>query len=95
MTVEFTSGGLHGTGVVRDVSRRGMFIRANSVPETGPVLRLTVHLSDGRRLVLTGRVVRKSRNAPPSPGSRGFGLRLADEWPDYEDLFPRPPQEGE
>jgi hypothetical protein len=95
MTVEFTSGGLHGTGVVRDVSRRGMFVRASSVPETGPALRLTVHLSDGRKLVLTGRVVRKSRTEPPSTVPRGFGFRLADEWPDYEDLFRPPPEKDE
>jgi hypothetical protein len=88
MNVEFASGALYGTGVVENVSRRGMFVRSMPIPETGPALRLTVHFSGGRKLVLMGRVVRKSRSAPPSASTHGFGLRLSEEWPDYEDLFP-------
>ena len=95
MNVEFAAGALYGTGVVENVSRRGMFVRSMPIPETGPALRLTVHFSGGRKLVLMGRVVRKSRSAPPSASSHGFGLRLAEEWPDYEDLFPPFPDENE
>jgi hypothetical protein len=95
MNVEFAAGSLYGTGVVENVSRRGMFVRSMPIPETGPALRLTVHFSGGRKLVLMGRVVRKSRSAPPSAASHGFGLRLAEEWPDYEDLFPPFPDESD
>ena len=91
MTVEFTHDAFRGTGVIGDVSRRGMFVRSNRIPGTGPMLRLKVNLPDGRQLVLTGRVVR-SAEAPPSSGSSGFGLRLLDDWPDYEGLFPRRPK---
>ena len=51
--------------------------------------------SDGRKLVLTGRVVRRARTELPSTVPRGFGFRLADEWPDYEDLFRPPPDKDE
>jgi hypothetical protein len=85
MTVEFTQGSFRGTGITGDVSRRGMFVRSTMIPGAGPALRLTVSLPEGRKLILTGRVVRSAASA----ASPGFGLRLADDWPDYEDLFSR------
>jgi hypothetical protein len=83
MAVEFTQDTLYGTGVTSDISRRGMFVRTTRTPGTGPIVRLTVHLPEGRKLFLTGKVVRSVRSGP------GFGLRLSDEWPNFEDLFPR------
>jgi PilZ domain len=83
MAVEFTQDTLYGTGVTSDVSRRGMFVRTNRTPGTGPTVRLTVHLPEGRKLFLTGKVVRSAKTGP------GFGLRLSDDWPDFEKLFPR------
>jgi PilZ domain len=89
MTVEFTQGSIRGTGVVGDVSRRGMFVRSNWIPGAGPMVRLTVKLPGGRRLVLSGRVVRTSEPIGPSGSAQrpGFGLRLSGDWPDYDDLF--------
>src|SRR5207248_4125604 len=91
MTVEFTSDAVRGTGIIGDISRRGMFVHSNRNPGSGPMVRLKVNLPDGRQLVLTGRVVR-SAAASPASGSSGFGLRLLDDWPDYEGLFPRRPK---
>ncbi len=89
MTVEFSQGALQGNGVTGDISRRGMFVRSNLAPGTGPVVRLTVNLPGGRKLALTGRVVRSVEGAPAAPTSPGFGLRLVDDWPEYEKLFGR------
>ncbi len=86
MTVEFSQGDLQGTGVIGDVSRRGMFVQTTRIPGTGPVLRLTVNLPGGRKLVLRGKVVRNA-DGPSSAPPSGFGLRLVDDWPDYDDLF--------
>jgi hypothetical protein len=83
MTVEFTQDSLHGTGVAENISRRGMFVRASHTPASGPQLRLTVNLPDGRKLLLTGRVVRSADES-----ATGFGLRLADDFPNYDTLFP-------
>ena len=84
--VEFAQGPFQGTGVTGDVSRRGMFVRSPHIPGSGPLLRLTVNLPEGRKLVLKGRVVRNARPASPT-ATRGFGLRLVEEWPGFEDLF--------
>ncbi len=87
MTVEFSQGSLRGTGVTGDISRRGMFVRSNLVPGTGPVLRLTVNLPGGRKLALTGRVVRSVDTGEPAGAPTGFGLRLVDDWPEYDEIF--------
>jgi len=90
MAVDFSHDSFHGSGVTGDVSRRGMFVRSNRIPGTGPLLRLTVHLPEGRKLFLTGRVVRSAEPSggfPRPAGSTGFGLRFADESPEYENLL--------
>src|SRR5262249_57157444 len=52
LPVEFTQGGVHGSGTTADLSARGMFVRAPQVPATGPMLRLKVNLPAGRTLTL-------------------------------------------
>lgn len=88
MTVEFTQEGVTTSGVTGDLSRRGLFVRSPHVPGTGPAVRLTIHLPEGRRLVLTGKVVRTVDRGSPAEAP-GFGLRLADDLPGYDELFPR------
>ena len=89
MTVEFVQGSLRGTGITGNVSRRGMFVRSDLLPGTGPVLRLTVNLPGGRKLALKGRVVRSVASGPSAAAPTGFGLRLVEDWPEYDDLFGR------
>ena len=89
LTTLWRQGALQGAGVTGDISRRGMFVRSNLAPGTGPVLRITVNLPGGRKLALTGRVVRSVESTPTAPTSPGFGLRLVDDWPEYEELFGR------
>jgi len=85
MTVEFTQGSLHGTGIIGDLSRRGMFVRSSRVPGSGPALRLTVNLPNGRKLELTGRVIR-TVTEPTRTAPSGFGLRLSEDSPEYANL---------
>ena len=89
MPVQFSQGPLEGTGVIGDVSRRGVFVRSKQIPGTGPLLRLTVNLPGGRKLVLKGRVVRRAGSSSPAATTPGFGLRLVEEWPEYDQLFPK------
>ncbi|MDQ2980537.1 MAG: PilZ domain-containing protein, partial [Acidobacteriota bacterium] len=95
MTVEFSQEALRGTGVVANISRGGMFVRTPRIPGTGPLLRLTVHLPEGRTLFLTGNVVR-SGAAPlsTSVSSAGFGLRLSGDSPDYAKLLSQLPDKS-
>jgi hypothetical protein len=86
MTVEFTQGTLHGTGIIGDLSRRGMFVRSTRVPGSGPALRLTVNLPNGRKIELTGRVIRTVTDPARPSSSSGFGLRLAGDSTEYANL---------
>jgi hypothetical protein len=88
MEVEFTQDGVPARGVIGDLSPRGMFVRSSRIPGTGPNLRLTVNLPNGRKLVLTGKVVRTVMEASARTG-KGFGLRLAGESPEYDELLLR------
>lgn len=87
--VEFIQEALHGIGTTSDLSPRGMFVRTPRIPGTGPKLRLTVNLPGGRTLVLTGKVVRGSVADSAAGASPGFGLRLAEDSMEYEDLLAR------
>jgi hypothetical protein len=87
--VDFTQGALHGTGVIGDISPRGMFVRSTRIPGTGPMLRLKINLPEGRTLALTGRVVRGSTAISSAGAASGFGLRLAEDSAEYEDLVSR------
>jgi PilZ domain-containing protein len=89
VNVEFTQNGLHGTGIIGNVSPRGMFVRSDRIPGPGPMLRLKVNLPEGRTLVLTGKVVRESAPISSADASSGFGLRLAEDSPEYEALLSR------
>jgi hypothetical protein len=48
------------------------------------MLRLKVNLPEGRTLVLKGRAVRGSMAISSAGTSPGFGLRLAEDSPEYE-----------
>jgi hypothetical protein len=89
VNVEFTQGTLRGTGLTGDLSPRGMFVRSKEIPSTGPMLRLKVHLPEGRTLALTGRVVRGSTALSSAKAASGFGLRISGESTDYEELVLR------
>ena len=86
MEVEFTQDGMPATGVIGDLSPRGMFVRSSRIPGTGPNLRLTVNLPNGRKLVLTGKVVRTVLGRSAKSTS-GFGLRIAGDSPEYDELL--------
>jgi hypothetical protein len=88
MEVEFTQDGQPARGVIGDISPRGMFVKSTRIPGTGPNLRLTVNLPNGRKLVLTGKVVRTVLEAS-ARHAKGFGLRLAGEHPEYDELLLR------
>ena len=74
--------------MIGDISPRGMFVRSSRIPGTGPNLRLTVNLPNGRKLVLTGKVVRTVLEGS-ARHAKGFGLRLAGEHPEYDELLLR------
>jgi hypothetical protein len=77
--VEFTTAESKTTGITYDVSLGGMFVRTSRMPEEGKNLLATMRFSDGRQLLVQGRVVRSFR-APALLRDQlptGFGMSIA------------------
>lgn len=83
--VEFNFDGSVCTGFTYDVSPSGIFIRSIRLPNPGTFLTANLHLPQGKRIAVRGRVVRAFRvpaglsHVIPS----GFSLRLSDTPEDY------------
>ena len=83
--VEFSLQGAACNGFTYDVSPTGIFVRSTRLPNPGTYLTANLHLPEGKRIAVRGRVVRSFRVPPaltrliPS----GFSIRLADTPEDY------------
>lgn len=87
--VEFTVGGAPCTGFTNDVSPSGIFVRSVRLPDPGTSVTVNLHLPDGRRIDLRGRVVRSFR-VPPQLSRlipSGFAIQLTDTPEEYFQFF--------
>jgi len=68
------------TGVTRDVSRGGMFVRTSRMPEEGQKLFVTIRFTDGRQLLVQGQVVRtfEAPNLVRHIFPTGFGMAIGE-----------------
>jgi PilZ domain len=87
--VEYQLQGAPCNGFTYDVSPSGIFVRSVRLPTPGTFLTASLHLPEGRRIPLRGRVVRSFR--VPAALSRlipsGFSIRLSDTPEDYYQLL--------
>jgi hypothetical protein len=80
VVVDFSPAESRITGVTRDVSQGGMFVRTSRMPEEGQRLLVTLRFADGRQMLLQGEVVRTFeapaliRHLFPT----GFGMAIRD-----------------
>jgi PilZ domain len=83
--VEFDLRGSHCTGFTYDVSPTGIFVRSIRLPVPGSFLTANLHLAEGRRIAVRGKVVRSF--SVPTGLARlvpsGFSIALADTPEDY------------
>ena len=83
--VEFSVRGASCTGFTYDISASGIFVRSVRLPDPGTVLAANLHLPEGKRVQVRGRVVRSFR--VPASLSRlipsGFSIRLSESPEDY------------
>jgi PilZ domain-containing protein len=83
--VEFSLQGANCTGFTYDVSPTGIFVRSIRLPNPGTVLTANLHLPEGKRIAVRGKVIRSFR-VPPALSRvipSGFSIRLADAPEDY------------
>ncbi|HEY3203570.1 MAG TPA: PilZ domain-containing protein [Thermoanaerobaculia bacterium] len=83
--VEFDLQGARCTGFTYDVSPTGIFVRSVRLPNPGTLLTANLHLPEGKRIAVRGKVVRSFR--VPAALSRlipsGFSMLLSDTPEDY------------
>ena len=87
--VEFQLQGAACNGFTYDVSPTGIFVRSIRLPTPGTYLTANLHLPEGKRIAVRGRVVRSFR-VPPALSRlipSGFSIRLADTPEDYFELL--------
>lgn len=87
--VEFSLLGANCTGFTYDVSPTGIFVRSIRLPNPGTFLTANLHLSEGRRIIVRGKVVRSFR-VPASLARMvpsGFSMKLSDTPEDYFQLL--------
>ena len=87
--VEFVVQGAACNGFTYDVSPSGIFVRSARLPTPGTILTANLHLPEGKRIVVRGRVIRSFR-VPPALSRlipSGFSIRLSDTPEDYYQLF--------
>jgi len=76
--VDFNTQEAKTTGITYDISLGGMFVRTSRMPEEGKALLATMRFTDGRQLLIQGRVVRTFR-APALLRDQlptGFGMAV-------------------
>jgi hypothetical protein len=87
--VEFNLQGAACNGFTYDVSPTGIFVRCIRLPDPGTFLTANLHLPEGKRIAISGKVVRSFR-VPPSLSRlipSGFSIRLSDTSEDYYQLL--------
>jgi len=87
--VEFNLRGAACTGFTYDVSASGIFVRSVRLPNPGTFMSADLHLPEGKRCTVRGRVVRAMR--VPAALARlipsGFSIRLTDSPEEYFQLL--------
>ena len=85
ISCEYRSDGESHSGLVSNLSARGLFIQSSLMPEDGTQLELILHDADEGEVQLWGRVVRKKLPhrtlSAVEPG--GFGISIESASEDY------------
>ncbi len=72
----FESGELRGKGHVKNVSKGGLFLRTEVLPEPGREVRVLFHTQQGRKVEIQGIVVWSTAELEHPDARPGFGVRF-------------------
>ncbi len=88
IAAEFDVGGRRGLGLIRNVSRGGLFVRTASVPEVGESVKVRFRRGDDE-IHVSGLVWWTTKQEKGTTFARppGFGVRLLGQQGDLRELF--------
>jgi hypothetical protein len=88
LEAHFQSGHTRGLGHVRNLSKEGMFIGSDRLPQPGAPIALTIETSAGDKIDLNGTVRwTTAQLSDSSEAAAGFGVRFESRSAGYRELF--------
>ncbi len=75
----FRTDGVKGTGKVRNISERGLFVNTRAIPDEGQRVRLMLTPPNYAPIEVTGFVWWTTRDHPRPQDRPGFGIRVLDD----------------
>jgi Tfp pilus assembly protein PilZ len=92
IAAKFSSPTMHGTGYLKNLSKQGLFMRTNVLPEPGEEVSIVILTRDRRKIEVIGTVRwTTAQLSTQTPAQPGFGVhieRASDEFVEfYRDLL--------
>jgi uncharacterized protein (TIGR02266 family) len=84
LVAKFKACGKLADGKIRNLSLGGLFVGTRSIPPTGETVRVRFRMPDGHLVDVSGMVWWTTRQSDGPHRVPGFGLRLMDRHPRYE-----------
>jgi hypothetical protein len=84
----FESGKLRGTGHIKNVSKEGLFVRANVLPSVGAPVRIVFHDRHGSKIEVRGTVRWNTTQLPSEEKAKpGFGIFIERGNEEFDEFF--------
>ncbi len=85
---KFSTASIEGTGHVKNLSKEGLFMRTNCLPQAGEEVQLIILTRDRRKIEVVG-VVRWSTAQLDNhtPAQPGFGVYIESRSPEFVEFF--------
>ena len=90
ITATFESGKLSGDGYVKNVSKRGLFLRSDVLPPVGSSIRIRLSIKGGAQVEVTGTVLWTTEQLETEETPKaGFGIEIPLDDQGFVEFFER------
>ena len=84
----FEAGKLRGKGHIKNISKEGLFVRADVLPAAGAPVRIVFHDRQGSKIEVRGTVRWTTQQLPPEEKAKpGFGVYIERGNDEFNDFF--------
>jgi hypothetical protein len=88
IAARFQAGAMRGEGYLKNVSKKGMFLRASVLPAVGSEVRVFLRDRRGTEIEIVGKVRWTTKQLPAgSKAQAGFGISIDRDDPAFIELF--------
>ena len=88
IAAKFSSPTMHGTGHVKNLSKQGLFMRTNALPQPGEEVSIVILTRDRRKIEVLGTVRWTTAQLPgQTPAQPGFGVHIERVGPEFVEFF--------